>query len=139
MTKGERLRVVRRALKIVTHPARHRDQVAVGIDWSRTDSAQMMAMVAAFVNEMAAPDARPSRLSAPGGNTAETSGSPWPGDTDSSQHLAPYVISPAADPGPALGHSATVSSNSSSNAAASAPVADQNEVTPSPGPARPQP
>jgi hypothetical protein len=74
MSKAERLRVVRRALKLVTHPARHRDQVAVGIDWSRTDSAQMIAMVAAFVNEMAAPDARPSRPSTPEGSTAETSG-----------------------------------------------------------------
>jgi hypothetical protein len=71
MTKAERLRVVRRALKLVTHPARHRDQVAVGIDWSRTDSAQMIAMVAAFVNEMAAPDARQSRPSTPAGSTAE--------------------------------------------------------------------
>lgn len=61
MTKAERLRVVRRALKLVTHPARHRDQVAVGIDWSRIDSAQMIAMVAAFLNEMSAPDARPTR------------------------------------------------------------------------------
>lgn len=59
LTKAQRLRVVRRALKLVTHPARHRDQVAVGIDWGRLDSAQMIAMVAAFVNEMGAPDARP--------------------------------------------------------------------------------
>ena len=49
MTKAERLRVVRRALKLVTHPARHRDQVAVSMDWSRTDSTEMIAMVAAFV------------------------------------------------------------------------------------------
>lgn len=63
MDKADRLRVVRRALKLVTHPARHRDQVSVGIDWSRIDSAQMLAMVAAFINEMGAPDARPSRPS----------------------------------------------------------------------------
>ena len=31
MTKGERLRVLRRALMLVTHPARHRDQVSVAI------------------------------------------------------------------------------------------------------------
>jgi hypothetical protein len=71
MTKAERLRVVRRALKLVTHPARHRDQVAVSMDWSRTDSAEMIAMVAAFVNEMAAPDARPSRPILPESSTTE--------------------------------------------------------------------
>jgi len=71
MTKAERLRVVRRALKLVTHPARHRDQVAVSMDWSRTDSAEMIAMVAAFVNEMAAPDARPSRPITLGSSTAK--------------------------------------------------------------------
>ena len=59
MTKGERLRVMRRALMLVTHPARHRDQVSVAIDWSRMDATQMIAMTAAFVNEMSAPDARP--------------------------------------------------------------------------------
>jgi hypothetical protein len=59
MTKGERLRVLRRALMLVTHPARHRDQVSVAIDWSRMDATQMIAMTAAFVNEMSAPDARP--------------------------------------------------------------------------------
>lgn len=59
MTKAERLRVLRRALKLVTHPARHRDQVTVAIDWSRIDAAQMITMTAAFINEMSAPDARP--------------------------------------------------------------------------------
>jgi hypothetical protein len=61
MSKAERLRVLRRALKLVTHPARHRDQVSVAIEWSRTDAAQMITMVAAFINEMSAPDARPSQ------------------------------------------------------------------------------
>lgn len=59
MTKGERLRVLRRALMLVAHPARHRDQVSVAIDWSRMDATQMFTMTAAFVNEMSAPDARP--------------------------------------------------------------------------------
>lgn len=59
MTKAERMRVVRRALKIVTHPARHRDNVAVGIDWSRIDSAAVIQMTAALINEMDAPGARP--------------------------------------------------------------------------------
>jgi hypothetical protein len=59
MTKAERLRVLRRALKLVTHPARHRDQVTAAIDWSRIDAAQMITMTAAFIIEMSAPDARP--------------------------------------------------------------------------------
>lgn len=59
MTKGERLRVLRRALMLVTHPARHRDEVSVAIEWSRIDATQMIIMTAAFVNEMSAPDARP--------------------------------------------------------------------------------
>lgn len=61
MTKAERLHVVRRALMLVTHPARHRDQVSVAIDWSRIDAAQMISMTAAFVNEMSAPGAHPPR------------------------------------------------------------------------------
>jgi len=61
MNKAERLRVLRRALKLVTHPARHRDQVSVAFDWSRIDAVQLLTMTAAFVNEMSAPDARPSR------------------------------------------------------------------------------
>ena len=68
MTKGERLRVLRRALILVTHPARHRDQVTVAFDWSRIDSAQMIAMVAAFLTEMGAPDARPPRRDADPGS-----------------------------------------------------------------------
>lgn len=63
MTKGERLRVLRRALMLVTHPARHRDQVSVAIDWSRIDATQMILMTAAFINEMSAPDARPPQPS----------------------------------------------------------------------------
>lgn len=59
MTKEQRLRVLRRALMLVTHPARHRDQVSVAIEWSRIDAAQMITMTAAFVNELGAPDARP--------------------------------------------------------------------------------
>jgi hypothetical protein len=65
MSKADRLRVLRRALKLVTHPARHRDQVTAAIDWSRIDAAQMIAMTGAFIVEMSAPDAKPpSRTSA---------------------------------------------------------------------------
>jgi hypothetical protein len=44
MTKADRLRVLRRALKLVMHPARHQDEVTVNIDWSRIDAAQMITM-----------------------------------------------------------------------------------------------
>jgi hypothetical protein len=60
MTKADRLRVLRKALKLVTHPARHRDQISVNIDWSRVDSQEMITMVAAFLSKMGAPGARPS-------------------------------------------------------------------------------
>jgi hypothetical protein len=69
MTKAERLRVLRRALKLVTHPARHRDEVTAAIDWSRIDSAQLIFMTAAFINEMAAPDARPPQAETAGGTS----------------------------------------------------------------------
>ena len=72
MNKAERLRVLRRALKLVTHPARHRDQVTAAIDWSRIDAAQMITMTAAFIIEMSAPDARPSQRT----SATEESGTP---------------------------------------------------------------
>jgi hypothetical protein len=69
MTKAERLRVLRRALKLITHPARHRDQVSVGIDWSRIDASAVITMTAAFLNEMSAPGARPGAPVLPEGTT----------------------------------------------------------------------
>jgi hypothetical protein len=65
MTKADRLRVLRRALKLVMHPARHQDGVTVNIDWSRVDAAQMITMTAAFINEMGAPGARPPVVATP--------------------------------------------------------------------------
>jgi len=62
MTKADRLRVLRRALKLVTHPARHRDQVAALIDWSRIDASAVITMTAAFITEMGADGARPASL-----------------------------------------------------------------------------
>jgi hypothetical protein len=76
MTKGERLRVLRRALILVTHPARHRDQVSVAIDWSRIDAMQMITMTAAFVSEMSAPDARPPQLRSAPVQTGATAAQP---------------------------------------------------------------
>ena len=47
--KPARLRVLRRALKIMTHPARHVDDVAVRFDWDREDAESAIAMMAAML------------------------------------------------------------------------------------------
>lgn len=47
--KAARLRVLRRALKLMTHPARHVDEVAVRFDWDREDAASAIAMIAAVL------------------------------------------------------------------------------------------
>jgi hypothetical protein len=60
---------VRRALKLVTGPAQHRDQVAVGTSCGRIDPAVMIAMAAAFVNEIGAPGARQLRSVSPAGSS----------------------------------------------------------------------
>jgi hypothetical protein len=57
MTKAERLRLLRRAAKVVTHPARHRDDVAVAIDWSRIDALSIVSITAALIQELDAPGA----------------------------------------------------------------------------------
>jgi hypothetical protein len=57
MTKAERLRPLRRAAKVVTHPARHRDDVAVAIDWSRIDALSIVSITAALIQELDAPGA----------------------------------------------------------------------------------
>ena len=47
MSKRERTQFLRRALKLMTHPARHRDDLSKTIDWTRTDAVTLIAMVAA--------------------------------------------------------------------------------------------
>ena len=49
MNKDERLRLVRRALKIVTHPARHADEVAAQIEWGPEDARAVIMMTAALL------------------------------------------------------------------------------------------
>jgi hypothetical protein len=49
MSKEERLRLVRRALKVVTHPARHADEVASQIEWSPEDAKAVITMTAAIL------------------------------------------------------------------------------------------
>lgn len=58
LSKAERLRLLRQALKVLTHPARHADEVAAAIDWTRVDAVSVITMTAALMQELAAPGAR---------------------------------------------------------------------------------
>jgi len=48
MDKGARLRLVRRSLKILTHPARHADEVSTSFEWGPTDAIGAVMMTAAL-------------------------------------------------------------------------------------------
>ncbi|MGH7723222.1 MAG: hypothetical protein ACRENL_10410 [Candidatus Dormibacteria bacterium] len=58
MDKADRLRLLRRAFRNFTHPARHRDEVSVAIDWSRIDAVCAVSITAALLTELSAPGAR---------------------------------------------------------------------------------
>ncbi len=62
--KAERLRLLRRALTIVTHPAKHGDPMALSFEWDREDARSLISMTAAVISEMRAPQARPNLTSA---------------------------------------------------------------------------
>lgn len=47
--KEERLRIVRRALTVLTHAARHADQVSTSIEWGPTDARAAITMAAALL------------------------------------------------------------------------------------------
>ncbi len=49
MSKTERLRVLRRAMKLITHAAKHVDSTTERIDWGRDDAVALLAMTAAVV------------------------------------------------------------------------------------------
>lgn len=51
MDKEARLRVVRRALKILCHPARHADLVSAQIYWDRADAIAVVTMVSALLQD----------------------------------------------------------------------------------------
>lgn len=56
--KSRRLRLVRRALLYLCHPARHRDPVSVQFQWNRADAVSTVSMLAALLGlfpEMVAP------------------------------------------------------------------------------------
>lgn len=57
MNKAERLRLLRRAAKVLTHPARHRDEAAAAIEWSRIDAVSIVTITAALIQELQAPGA----------------------------------------------------------------------------------
>lgn len=57
LDKPGRIRLVRRATKLLTHPARHADADAARIDWDRADAEGVIAVVAALVQLAARRDA----------------------------------------------------------------------------------
>ena len=57
-SKADRVRLLRRAVRVFTHPARHADDVAAGFEWNRVDAASAVSIVAALLNELAEPGAR---------------------------------------------------------------------------------
>ena len=63
--KSERLALMRRAMRVFTHPARHRDEVSARFEWSRHDAVFAITTVAALLKELGAPDAWPQASSAP--------------------------------------------------------------------------
>jgi hypothetical protein len=50
--KAARLRLVRRAMKILCHPARHANEVATQIEWNRTDATVVITMIAALLQQL---------------------------------------------------------------------------------------
>jgi hypothetical protein len=58
MNKADRLRLLRHAMRIFTHPPHHKDDVTAMFEWNRKDAASTISMVAALLNELDAPGAR---------------------------------------------------------------------------------
>jgi hypothetical protein len=57
-TKADRVRLLRRALRVFTHPARHADDASSVFEWTRIDASSAISIVSALLNELAAPGAR---------------------------------------------------------------------------------
>jgi len=57
MSKAERVMKLRKALTTLTHPARHRDEDAARILWSRVDAQAVITMTAGLIMEMGADEA----------------------------------------------------------------------------------
>ena len=54
--KSDRIQMLRYTLKVLTHPARHRDEVAVAIEWTRNDAASIVAITAAILQLTETPE-----------------------------------------------------------------------------------
>ena len=59
MDKEARLRVLRRALKNLSHPARHADEVSAQIDWNRSDATSAITMIAALLRQLSNRQSKP--------------------------------------------------------------------------------
>lgn len=57
-SKAERLKLILRAVKVFTHPAKHSDDVSVAMEWNRVDASFAISAVAALITELSAPGAR---------------------------------------------------------------------------------
>jgi len=57
-SKADRVRLLRRALRVFTHPAHHPNDAEKQFDWNRIDAASTISIVAALLNELRAPGAR---------------------------------------------------------------------------------
>jgi hypothetical protein len=57
MDKATRLRLLRRAFRVFTHPAHHRDELTVTIDYNRQDAVFAVSVAAAVLAELSAPGA----------------------------------------------------------------------------------
>lgn len=53
--KDERLRAIRQALMVFTHPARHADEVSAAIEWDRTDAVVMVSTLSALLKRFIEP------------------------------------------------------------------------------------
>lgn len=49
MSKEDRIRILRRAFKLLTHPAKHADEVAASIEWGPEDAQAAIVMAAALL------------------------------------------------------------------------------------------
>lgn len=58
LDKAERLALLRQALKVMTHPARHADEVAASFEWTRDDAMAVIGMTASLMRALVAPGAR---------------------------------------------------------------------------------
>jgi hypothetical protein len=54
LDKPDRLRLVRQALKIFTHPAKHADEVAASFEWTREDAMAAIGMTGSLMRALVA-------------------------------------------------------------------------------------